>query len=855
MYDHLELAYLGIEVPEPASLDAVLRRRHRPRAGRRRSVPRRTPGATTPRRTGSSSKPATPTTPSFVGFEATDDAAFDAVAELIRSSGHELTEAAAHECAARGVARLGAPRRRGVCRSSSSPGWPTRPRRSRRRSCRRASSPRASASGTSCSPPRAFDESHAFAHRRPRARSSPTGWRWSSRPASSSRCASTTATRGTTRVALARAPFELPQALHHVMFETNDRDDVGAAFDRAWATGPADPERARPSRQRRHVQLLRAEPGRLPGRGRPRRPRRHRRLGRQPPLRPHQRRGATSRCASHERIRAAGVDVDVDVAIVGCGPVGIALAILLAQRGRTVIVLERWPRAVPAAAGGALRPRGRPHPPVVRHRRRARPRSREPAEVYEWRNADRHDAAALRPDRRPARRAGRCRRCSASRRSRRCSTRGRASCRRSTSAAASRSPALDQDDDGVTVVGRRADGHGGRAQPLRRRLRRREQHRPRPRRPAGARPRVLLRLADRRRRPRRAAGVRPDQPADLRPGPADHGRCPADPAGAGGSSCACRTRTLDELNDDAAAWELLAPWDVHPGNAVLERHAVYTFNARYAEQWRARAGAPRRRRRPPDAAVRRPGHVLRASATPPTSRGSSTSCSAAHARRRAARHLRRGAAAERARRRSSSRWSSARSSASPTRPRPRPATRRWPPRSPTMPTAIPPLPGLDRCAPAGRRSASPGTCSSRATSRPAAVGAASTTSTAPAGAWSRSIDQPIEPASPTGRVVRLDRRLDRRRRPCRRRRRHLRRLVRRARCDLGAAASRLPPLRHRAGLPPAPRTLLADLAPPAYEEESDHEARQRRRPRRARARRRDRRRRRRRRAARSAPIR
>ncbi|MEY2398808.1 MAG: hypothetical protein QOJ00_1982 [Actinomycetota bacterium] len=37
-------------------------------------------------------------------------------------------------------------------------------------------------------------------------------------------------------LALARAPFDLPQVLHHVMFETNERDDVGAAFDRAWAT-------------------------------------------------------------------------------------------------------------------------------------------------------------------------------------------------------------------------------------------------------------------------------------------------------------------------------------------------------------------------------------------------------------------------------------------------------------------------------------------------------------------------------------------------------------------------------------------------------------------------------------------
>ena len=42
-------------------------------------------------------------------------------------------------------------------------------------------------------------------------------------------------------VALARAPFDLPQRLHHLMVETNDRDDVGAAFDRAWESGLAIP--------------------------------------------------------------------------------------------------------------------------------------------------------------------------------------------------------------------------------------------------------------------------------------------------------------------------------------------------------------------------------------------------------------------------------------------------------------------------------------------------------------------------------------------------------------------------------------------------------------------------------------
>jgi 2,3-dihydroxybiphenyl 1,2-dioxygenase len=37
-------------------------------------------------------------------------------------------------------------------------------------------------------------------------------------------------------VALARAPFDLPQVLHHVMFEMRERDDVGAAFDRLWSS-------------------------------------------------------------------------------------------------------------------------------------------------------------------------------------------------------------------------------------------------------------------------------------------------------------------------------------------------------------------------------------------------------------------------------------------------------------------------------------------------------------------------------------------------------------------------------------------------------------------------------------------
>lgn len=44
--------------------------------------------------------------------------------------------------------------------------------------------------------------------------------------------------------------------------------------------------------------------------------------------------------------------------------------------------------------------------------------------------------------------------------------------------------------------------------------------------------------------------------------------------------------TLEQLNDLDAAWKLLAAWDVRPDNATLERHAVYTFRACSAEIWR-----------------------------------------------------------------------------------------------------------------------------------------------------------------------------------------------------------------------------------------------------------------------------
>jgi flavoprotein hydroxylase len=44
--------------------------------------------------------------------------------------------------------------------------------------------------------------------------------------------------------------------------------------------------------------------------------------------------------------------------------------------------------------------------------------------------------------------------------------------------------------------------------------------------------------------------------------------------------------SLEDLNSESTAWRLLAPWGVTPADAVLERHAVYRFQARWVDTWR-----------------------------------------------------------------------------------------------------------------------------------------------------------------------------------------------------------------------------------------------------------------------------
>ena len=43
--------------------------------------------------------------------------------------------------------------------------------------------------------------------------------------------------------------------------------------------------------------------------------------------------------------------------------------------------------------------------------------------------------------------------------------------------------------------------------------------------------------------------------------------------------------TLETLDEEAAAWAFLEPWDVRPDNATMVRHAGYRFRARWATRW------------------------------------------------------------------------------------------------------------------------------------------------------------------------------------------------------------------------------------------------------------------------------
>ena len=271
---------------------------------------------------------------------------------------------------------------------------------------------------------------------------------------------------------------------------------------------------------------------------------------------------------------------DYEVAIVGCGPVGVALAVLLGQLGRSVVALERWPepyrqpRAVhfdhevgrilqACGIGDGLRS-------II-----------EPAEVYEWRNAEgltllRFGRVGPGPSGWPSSSMF-CQPELEAMLERRAEELASVDVRRGTTVVG-----LDQCDDRVVlrdaaggtvsahyVVG--CDGANSTVRDL-----------------VGIdmvdlgffhdwlivdvvldEPRVFdpinLQICD------------PQRPTTAVSGGPGRRRW---------EFMCLPHETIEELNDEARAWQLLAPWDVHPGNARLERHAVYRFQARHAERWR-----------------------------------------------------------------------------------------------------------------------------------------------------------------------------------------------------------------------------------------------------------------------------
>jgi biphenyl-2,3-diol 1,2-dioxygenase len=235
MNHDIELAYAGIEIPEPASLDAFFG-----------EVIGLVPGdaAHTWRNDAKAFRLVIEQGPAndaaFVGFEARDQQAFDRVVARLRAAGFDTVDGEAEELQARQVARL--------ARTTSPWGVAVE------LVLGLQDAPTAFAStlvpggfltegvgfGHVVFATLAFDESHRFLV--DGLGLGQSDWlEMEIAPGIELEVRFYHCNARHHTMALAKAPFEMPQRLHHLMVETNDRDDVGAAFDRAWATDLAIP--------------------------------------------------------------------------------------------------------------------------------------------------------------------------------------------------------------------------------------------------------------------------------------------------------------------------------------------------------------------------------------------------------------------------------------------------------------------------------------------------------------------------------------------------------------------------------------------------------------------------------------
>jgi 2,3-dihydroxybiphenyl 1,2-dioxygenase len=235
MKSELEVAYVGIEVPDPEALTAFFAEVVGLIPGEEAG-----PGIATWRNDDKAHRVIVTAGPAndavFLGVEATDGVVFDAVAERLGRSGWPAVESAKDAATARRVARMAQVTAPWGARVELVQGLET------------ATAPFSSARvpggfhtesvgfGHAVLATTAFDESHRFL-------TAGLGFAqsdWLEMAIGDGLELEVRFYHCNARhhsVALARMPFELPQKLHHLMFETNQVDDTGAAFDRAWESG------------------------------------------------------------------------------------------------------------------------------------------------------------------------------------------------------------------------------------------------------------------------------------------------------------------------------------------------------------------------------------------------------------------------------------------------------------------------------------------------------------------------------------------------------------------------------------------------------------------------------------------